>query len=167
MSFFALLGKRSNAQMYGENAQAKIRAIYLFQIATLTDWPAQYKNGSFIIAVYGDDKVFEELKKNHGSKTVGSQPIKIKKFNSIDEIDRCHVIYISPDKTSGVSEIVRKIQSSSTLIATESTGMLKSGAVVNFVIRNNMPRYEVSKANATKYKLYLTSQVTEKAVNVE
>ncbi len=45
--------------------------------------------------------------------------------------------------------------------------MLKSGAVVNFVIRNNMPRYEVSKANATKYKLYLTSQVTEKAVNVE
>jgi hypothetical protein len=149
------------------NTQAKLRALLIFQVSTLTDWPAQFKTGSFIIGVYGDDKIHEELQKNHGNKTVGSQPIRVVKYTALSEIDKCHVIYIAPDKSSDLGEIVKKFKTSSTLIITESAGMLKSGSVMNFVIVNNSPRYEISKSNAAKYKLVITSTALNMAVNVE
>lgn len=149
------------------NTQAKFRALYIYQIATLVDWPAQYKNGSFIIGVFGDDKVYDELVKSHGSKTVGSQPLKLLKFNSVEEVSKCHVLYIAPDKNNHSAELIKKYKSSSTLFATESAGMLKSGAVVNFLIHNNKVAFELSKANAAKYNLVVTSTVMNYAVNKE
>jgi hypothetical protein len=149
------------------NTQAKFRAMYIYQVSTLTDWPAQYKNGSFVFGVYGDDKIYDELVKNYGNNTVGSQPVRVVKYTKASDIDKCHVIYVAPDKSSEMGEIVKKFKASSTLIVTESTGLLKSGAVMNFVIVNNSPRYEISKTNAAKYKLTITSTALNMAVNVE
>jgi hypothetical protein len=163
----ALLAMTLTARAQTPNPQAKIRAMYLYQVSTLTDFPSQYKNGSFIIGVYGDDKVFDEVQRNYNTKTIGSQPIKVVKFTSLSSLERCHTLYVGADKSGEIGEIVKKFKTSSTIIVTESPGLLKSGSIVNLVIVNNNPKYEVSKTNATKSNLIISSTFTERAVKVE
>lgn len=150
-----------------DNTQARIKAIYLYNIATLVDWPDKYKKGSFVIGVYGEDKLYEELVANHSTKTVGSQPIKVRKFRTEAEVERCHILFIGYNKNSSSANLVSKFKKTSTLIVTESPGMLGNGAVVNFIVQNNRQVYELSKKNASKYDLVVNSTLENYAARVE
>lgn len=157
----------THGQDRGEQAQARLKAIYVYNFATLVDWPSEYKRGSFIIGVYGDTKVYDELQKNHSSKTVGSQPIRVKKFNKFSEIERCHILYVSADKSASVAKLADKFMPKSTLVVTESQGLLKDGSIINFIVQGNKAAYEVSKTNAEKHRLIINSTLTNLAAHVE
>ena len=149
------------------NTRSVYKAVYISQFASLIEWPSSLKSGSFIIGVYGDNSLYNELKTKHSSKTIGSQPIKILKFSSKSEISKCHILYVHKSKSADVSDLVKKYKSGSTLVVAESDGALSNGAVVNFVIKNNRQLYELSKSNAKKYNLVINSTLTKYATKVE
>jgi hypothetical protein len=144
-----------------------VKALFVYQFATLVDWPKEFKKGDFIIGVYGESPLYDELTSKYSNRSVGSQAIKIRSFQNFADITTCHILVVAPDVSDRVAELARKYKSSSTLIVSEKDGKLKEGAVINFVIKDNKQSYELSKTNAGKIKLVVGSKLENLAARVE
>ncbi|NJM16807.1 MAG: YfiR family protein [Bacteroidales bacterium] len=95
----------------------------------------------------------------HPGKKVGVQPIKIIKFKDPEEIINCHILFVSFGKSNKMNEVLAKVGSSSTLIIGEKIGILDEGAAINFTIVANKLKFELNKANATKYGLSISASL--------
>ena len=145
--------------------------MFIYNFATLVDWPADYKKGDFIIGVYGNDQsVYDELNSKYSGKAIGSQVIKVVKYATKDQINsKANILYIAKDKSESIGSLNTKFYGKSTLLITDKPGHLEKGAIINFVIdskRNNKQSYEIDKSNAKSHKLYVPSKLTTLAAKV-
>ncbi len=159
---FALLSLFS-AGIFCQTEISRAEAMFIYNFSRLIEWPASYKTGPFVIGVYGSSPILGELKKYTTGKRVGSQPIAIKTFNSPAEISTCHILVIPFSSTKQLSNIVPQLTNKSTLIITEKSGAINSGAAINFLIIGNNLKFELSPGNATKYNIKLSSKLSEMA----
>lgn len=149
------------------DTRSRFQALYIYNFTTLVDWPKEFKTGSFKIGVLGETNLFNDLTKSYSNKLVGSQTIKVFKYAKTSEIEDCHILFIAKDNSASTADLAKKFKSKSTLVITEKEGMLKEGAIINFIVKNNKVAYEVSKTNANKHKLVLGSQLLSLAAYKE
>lgn len=151
-----------------EEAGAKIKAIYIYNFTKYIEWPPEYKEGSFVIGVYGTNiPLLNELNKMATSKMVGSQKLEIRNLTSADNASQCHIIYILTDNSAQLPDVINKIKGKSTLIVTDKAGMAKLGAGINFSVVENKQKIELNKSNIEKYKLKVASTLVEMSVQVK
>lgn len=147
-----------------------LKALYIYNFATLVDWPSEYRKGDFVVGVYGsNESIYDELNTKYSGKAIGSQEIVIKKFSKSSEIDKAHILYLSQEKSDEISSLSAKFKGKSTLLITEKDGYLNKGAIINFVIdknNNNKQSYEISIGNAKKHNLIIASKLESLAVRV-
>jgi hypothetical protein len=132
-----------------KDTTAILQANYLYNIAKLVEWkdPAM-RNGNFIIGVIGSANVYQELIKLYSTRTIGKQPIEVRKLPRTASVERCHLLFVGRSDLELLPEIYRNLAKGPTLVVTEYEGALDDGAVVNFVRVNNLLKYELSLANA-------------------
>ena len=151
-----------------EEANAHVKAIYIYNFTKYIEWPQDYKEGNFVVGVLGSNAaLLNELTKMASSKTVGSQKIEIQTVSSVADAPKCNIIYILSDNSSQLSDISGKLKGKSTLIVTDKPGMAKQGSAINFVILENKQKIELNKANIDKYKLKVASTLVEMAIQVK
>ncbi len=147
-----------------------LKALYIYNFATLVDWPSEYRKGDFVVGVYGsNESIYDELNTKYSGKAIGSQEIVIKKFSRSSDIDKAHILYLSQEKSDEISSLSTKFKGKSTLLITEKDGYLNKGAVINFVIdknNNNKQSYEISIGNAKKHNLIIASKLESLAARV-
>ncbi len=151
-----------------EEANAKIKAIYIYNFTKYIEWPDNYKEGSFVVGVLGNNApLLNELNKMASSKTVGVQKFEIKSVTSPADYAKCHIVYIPSDNSSQLPEVIGKVKGKSALIVTDKTGLATKGAGINFFIDGNKQKIELNKSNIEKYKLKVASTLVEMAVQVK
>lgn len=144
-----------------------VKALFVYQFATLMDWPKEFKQGDFVIGVYGDSPLYPELMSKYSNRSVGSQAIKIRSFSNYNDISPCHILVVAPEMSDRVADLAKKFKSKSTLIVSEREGKLRDGAIINFVVKDNKQSYELSKTNAARHKLVVGSKLENLAARVE
>lgn len=151
-----------------EEANAKIKAIYIYNFTKYIEWPTDYKEGNFVIGVLGSSSaLLNELSKMANSKTVGSQKFEIRSISSCSATDKYNIIYVLSDNSSQITDVINKMKGKSTLIVTDKPGLAKQGAGINFFIGDNKQKIELNRANIEKYKLKVASTLVEMAVAVK
>lgn len=154
--------------MQPEVVNAKVKTVFLYNFTKYIEWPKAYKIGNFVVAVLGSNSyLLGELNKMAESKTVGSQKFEINSISSFDKNKKCHMLYISPEQEVNLPEIVKKLKGSNTLIITEKQGMVKQGAAINFIVQNSKQKFELSKTNAEKFDLKISSNLVSLAIVVD
>ncbi len=150
-----------------EEANAKIKAIYIYNFTKYIEWPDNYKQGNFIIGVMGNNtSLINELNKMAASKTVGTQRLEIRNISAA-EAAPCHIIYVLSDNSNQLSEVIEKIKSNSTLIITDKAGLAAKGSAINFVVQENKQKIELNKSNIERYRLKVASSLVELAIQVK
>jgi hypothetical protein len=86
-------------------------------------------------------------------RSIGKQPIEIRKLPVTAEVDRCHILFLPKVERTLLPALLRREQTRSTLIISDYPQALSEGAVVNFVSANNTLKYEISLVNAKKHGL--------------
>jgi len=155
------------AQNSARKAVAAQKALFFYSFATQVDWPEKFKSGNFVIGVYGDKELYEQLVNKLSSSKRGNQPFKIVEYQNEDEIKGCHILYIDETKSEIVSSKRKTLKVNSTLVITNKKGVLVDGSIINFVYPNKMTMFELSKSNATKSKLVIGKQISSLAVAVK
>lgn len=151
-----------------EEAGARIKAIYIYNFTKYIEWPETYKDGNFVIGIYGTSiPLLNELNKMAASKTVGTQKMEIKSITTAAEAAQCHIIYILADNSAQLADVVAKIKGKSALIVTDKAGLAKQGSGINFAIVENKQKIELNRGNIEKYKLKVASTLVEMAVQVK
>lgn len=164
--FFVFTGFKKSAPSGVEDYSYKLKAAFIYNFATLVDWPSNRKTGEFVIAVYGDNPVYQELKKRYSVKSVGSQRVKVVQINSTSEIVKSHILFVGEKKKSDVAACKTKTNEYNTLLVSEVKGGLSKGAVINFIGPGGV-NYEISKGNAKRNKLVIASRLLNLAKKVE
>lgn len=151
-----------------KDTTAILQANYLYNIAKLVEWKdTGMREGNFIIGLIGGTNLYQELIKQYATRTIGRQPIEVRKLPRNAEVDRCHILFVGRSDLHLLPEIYKRMQGKPTMIVTEYTGALDDGAVVNFVQVNNLLKYELSLANAQKHGLVVGSTLKNLAHRVE
>ncbi len=123
---------------------AKFSALYIINFGKYIGWPAQASSGAFAIAVLGDDPVYNELKTLSADAKIGDQSVTVVKSPSLDKIDKCNILFISPDKSNSLATALGKFASSNTLVVTNKEGLAQLGAAINLVSSGGKLTFEIN-----------------------
>ena len=162
----ALSGFINTKVVDSDTINAHIKVTFLYNFTKYIEWPASYKQGSFVIGVLGNSPVFPELLKMQKTKKKGNQSFVINKYSSIDAIGKCHMLFVSKNESSQLGAVVKKLKGRSTLIVTEKAGLIDKGSAITFVIANNKQVFELNKAPFKHNGLSLSTSLTAFAVKV-
>ena len=151
-----------------KDTTAILQANYLYNIAKLVEWkdPAM-RSGNFVIGVVGSANLYQELIKQYSTRTIGKQPIEVRKLPRSSEVERCHMLFVGRSDLALLPEIYKRMNGKPTLVVTEYAGALEDGAVVNFVRVDNLLKYEMSLTNAQKHGLVVGLTLKNLAHRVE
>ena len=151
-----------------KDTTAIVQASYIYNIAKLVEWKdPSLKQGPFIISVLGGSNLYQELVKKYSEKTIGKQPIEVRKLPHSADIERCHMLFVSQAELSLLPAILKKLDHEPTLLVTEYPDALEDGSVVNFVRADNTLKYEISVVNAKKHKLEVGSTLVQLAYKAQ
>lgn len=151
-----------------EENNARIKSVFIYNFTKYIEWPETYSNGTFIITLFGENKyLYAELQKMAATKSVGEQNIEIRRISHLDAMEKSNILFVLPENSHHMTEIVSRLKGQSTLLITEKPGMIKQGAVINFIVQDNKQKFELSKANAEKFNLKISSNLISLAIKAE
>ena len=145
----------------------KAQSMFIYNFTRLVEWPEAYKTGDFTIGVIGNSDVFGELEAYTAGKRVGMQNIVIKKFRDASEIDKCHIIFVSYNKSSILPDILKKTEANPTLIIGERKSIINEGAGIGFVLLEDKLKFDLNLPAATRNGLKVNTKLQEMALTVK
>lgn len=132
----------------GQDFNYRLISLYVYNFGKLIEWPSTHKSGEFVIGVYGDTPLYQEVLKTTSQKAKGTQPIVVKKIESMEMLKKCHIVFVSKKESSKFKSIAEVIVGMPILIVTEQSGFAKKGSCINLFIDeedDNKTKYEINK----------------------
>jgi hypothetical protein len=148
----------SHAQEY------KLHSLFIFSFTRYVQWPEAYNNGDFEIVVLGESPIVDELKTMAQAKKVGDRNIKVTRVNSIGEIPKCHILFISSGKSNQFGEVLNKVSTQPVLLVTEEAGLGAKGSIINFIIKEGKLAFELNQSAVTRQNLRISNELSRLAI---
>jgi hypothetical protein len=160
MMTLLMSAKTTEGQLSMESAQS----IFIFNFTRQIDWPENYKSGEFVIGILGSCPLYDALNNYVANKKVGGQPISVKKFATVADVSKCHILFVPYGKTKSLAEVTTKLSGQSTLIITERAGATDQGAGINFIMKDDKLKFELKTSNVVKYGLKVQAALETLAI---
>ena len=145
----------------------EIKAAFLYNFAKFVTWPENTfsdQQSPLIIGILGEDP-FEGALKSIEGKMVKGRKIIIKQFNTEKDIDICHVLFISSSEKDRLHQLFNNGLSGKKILTVGNMAQFtQSGGVINFVIRKNKTKFEISRKSVEHAGLTLSSQLLKLAI---
>ena len=143
-----------------------MKANFLFNFAASNDWPQEVKEGPFLIGIYGNDRLAEELLQKYALKPIGGQVLEIRSWPREAEppAEFVHVLYVH-GTGSRARAVVDSVAGKATLVVTQAEGALDSGATINFIAVENRIRYELNAEDAAARGLLIGNRIASWAIS--
>jgi hypothetical protein len=145
----------------------KVQANIIYRFTKYVDWPANKKSGDFIIGMIGDSPLYDELKNLSANKTVGNQKIVVIKMSPSASSYTCHILFISEEESSSLKKIAIVTAAAPILIISESDGLARKGACLNFITVDDRLKIEINKNNADQRNLHIASELLELGIIIK
>jgi len=150
----------------GNSQEEKFISISMYNFTRMVDWPSSLSNKDFYIDVIGHKAVFEKLKEIANGRKAGNRNIVVRYLESSSALSSCDMLFIGFYQSKEIAKIIEKIGRTSTLIIGEKSGLTDNGAGINFVIRDDIIRFEIKPSNIQKYGLKLSDDLVKLACKV-
>ncbi len=147
-------------------AEYRIHCIYIYNFTKYIQWPSDYGSGDFTIGIVGETGLADELKKMASVKTVNGRKMVIKRYNSVNEVDKICPMLILPAQSSDFLSNALKSCGKNTLIITQKAGLAKTGSPINFVSMDGKPKFEMNTTVLDKTDLKVLTQLKSIAIVV-
>jgi hypothetical protein len=169
---FVLLFSITDCRLYAQqqNQQIdnhyKLYSVFVYKFTQHLSWPDDYNSGDFVIGVLGNTPISIELQKMSKQKTIGDRRIRIKQYpSSVTIRDKCHIIFIAKENSNELAQVLKLFEKEPTLVVTEREGLVKTGSMINFIIRNSKVQFELNQKQIERAKIKV-SQNLVKVANV-
>ncbi len=136
----------------------EVQVIYYF--TKYVEWPANFKQENFVIGVYHDDVIYEQLSKGITGRRVGNQRITISK---IDELSRKQldvaILYMGESPIVDIKKAINLLASMPVLVVTKLNDKTINGISMNLKIVNEKINLEIDKNNIEGRGLKIASEL--------
>lgn len=146
-------------QIKAQVIDSKYEALFIYNFTKNIEWPRNDGHSEFIIGVLGKGDIVNELQKMAASKMVGDRKIIIKIYETIENIEHCHILFISKKQSTQITIAQQKLAGMSTLYVTESPGMAQNGSGINLVSKVNKIVFEINTKNLKQNSLKISNSL--------
>ncbi|PHS14827.1 MAG: hypothetical protein COA78_05430 [Blastopirellula sp.] len=158
----------ATAQVPVINREPTLKAAYLFHFTNprYVDWPELQValNPPFVIGTVGDDPVNPILQVKSAKRMVGNRAIQYKKITKLNDCQGCQIIFFSgsanPIKTG---QLLQALQGQPILLVGEQPGFLNAGGTINYTVKNNRIKLQISIKNSKTNGLKIGSELAKLA----
>lgn len=147
--------------------QDKFKALFVYNFIKSINWPSNYQEGDFVIAVVGKDATYDELKAFAVNKMINSQPLQVVLLNNLSDVPKAHIIYVSPSKSGSLASVVDYYKNQPTLVVCNKDKGCGEGAGINFLLVDNKLKFEICPRNITSRKLGVSPKLTALGIMIE
>jgi hypothetical protein len=151
------------------NAQRPIHEIHsmlIFNFIKYVDWPDETQSGDFVIAVYGDSDVYQQLSNLYGQRKIKGQTASIVNIDDPATLPSAHVFYLGSSKSRDFEEILSKYDLEPTIIITDKSGLGKKGSSINFKEVGGKLKFEINKETFDNSNLKISSQLLNMGIAI-
>jgi len=164
--FFVLLLGFNTFKANAQRPMHEIHSMLIFNFIKYIEWPESAKSGEFVIAVYGDNDVYEQLSKLYGQRKVKGQSANILNVSDVSAINNAHIIYLASSKSKDFEAILEKYNTKPTLIITDKSGLGKKGSSINFREVGGKLKFEINQATFDDSQLKVSSQLVNMGISI-
>jgi hypothetical protein len=145
----------------------QVKAVFLFRLAQFVEWPTnafQDARNPIIIGVLGNDPFGEALDIATRGETAGGRPLVVQRFRRVDEIQSCHILFISRSEAGKVKDIVATFASKPVLTVSDVDGFAPThDGMIYFMTEQNKVRLRIDPHTAKNAGLVLNSRLLRMA----
>lgn len=148
--------------------ESEIRVGFLYNFALFTEWPEGAFGAStapFVFCVLGDDPFGPALDPVEG-RTAKGRMIEVRRFDGLEDLDECHILFISSSERERLADVVEFLGSSSVLTVGEMEDFAERGGIINLIITRNKLRFEINLEAGDRAGLQLSSQLLNLATDI-
>ena len=143
-----------------QDVDYKAYTLFVYNFMKYVEWPEAQSKGDFVVAVLGDSPISKELMALAATKKLKGRNIVIKKCNTPEETTGCHLLYISPSKSSVVKTLKDQTKDKPVLIVGEREGLAKKGAGLSFVtLDEDELKFDINKKEIETHQLKISSSL--------
>lgn len=148
----------------------QIKAKYLYNFARFVDWPEksfQNPDSPYVIGIIGSDPYGIDLEKTVEGKQVKNRKFKIRRYQNLDSLSTCHILFIGTESRARLLQIFEKIKNFSILTVGDEKNFAKDGGMINFVIKKKRIRFEINMATVKRSHLKMSTNLLKMAEIIE
>jgi hypothetical protein len=145
--------------------KAKYHGDIIYHLTKHITWPEKSEGYKFIIGVVGNDedfRAFQQLAVEKGE--FQGHPIEVRYFECSEEVEECHMIYISEKCEVDVNRLIKRTKNDPILIISGEKGYGESGSVINFVDMDGKLKLELNQQQASKRGLQISDGLIDLAI---
>ena len=145
----------------GSPTEYQVKAAYLYNFPRFIEWPSSVHwddQASITLCILGEDPFGGALEPAQG-KIVKGRKMVIKHCAKLDQLDKCHLLFVSRSEEKNLPEILAKIKNWNTLTVSDMEGFAQSGGVINFVTVEKKIRFEINLDAAERADLKISSKL--------
>jgi hypothetical protein len=157
----------ASARAADEEVELRIKAAYLLNFARFVEWPKPAAASEpVVIAVLGRDSIVVTLENTSQGKNIKGHPIKIKQFASLEQIDRCDILFIPRSEAKKARSAFADLSAKPILTVGEAGGFLGQGGIIEFQLIDDTLRFSVNAGAAERSGLIISSDLLRVAYSV-
>jgi hypothetical protein len=144
----------------------EIKAVFLYNFAQFVEWPPEAfpdKSAPLVIGILGADPFGAYMDDVVRGETVNGRPFVIRRLARAEEVDGCHILFISNSESGHLDEILDSLKGKSVLTVGEMDGFSKFGGMIRFVTENNKVRLRINVTAAKTAGLKISSKLLRPA----
>ena len=143
------------------------KALFVYHFTKYVEWPAERRDSKFVIGIYGQTDILNDLMKITSNKLVDKKEISIELITDPEKINMCNIIYIPNNNINELKTIVKQTKNSGVLIVTETADACLKGSIINIIKKNSRMVFEINTNAAAEAKLKVSDQLLALAIVVK
>ncbi len=140
----------------------QIEAVFLFNFTQFVIWPSTAfadANDPFVICVLGEDRFGAYLDDTVRGERIAQRSMVVKRYRRIEDMEVCHILFISKSEASRMSQVLVRLQGRSVLSVSDADNFARQGGMVRFVVERNRVKLRVNLEAAKAAGLTISSKL--------
>lgn len=139
----------------------QIKAAFLFKFTKFVEWPEWvYDNEGqpLVMGILGKDPFGPYLDRILVGKKVRDRPVEIRRFASLENMEYCHVLFVSRSEEKKLEAVIDSVGRDGILTVSDLDGFAARGGAIQFVLEDDKVRFAVNPDAAGRAGLKISSR---------
>ena len=140
----------------------QLKAVFLFNFAQFVEWPARAfrePTAPLVIGVLGEDPFGAYLDDLVSGEKIGDRPLVIRRGQRTEDLNGCHIVFISRSEARDMEGIVARLKGRSLLTVSDVETFTRQGGMVRFVMEDGKIRLRINVEAAKACELTISSKI--------
>lgn len=155
----------SSENIAAQDTAQELKAVFIHHFCAYVTWPQAPENAHYMVGIVASHRTIRLVKKILEEKNNGACRFSVRRVGPDDDLQNLHILYVAGDSHIGLAQFRALAQNPAILTVSEEIP-IPQRSIINFVIREDYLRFQISKSRADETGLKLSSQLLELADQV-